>query len=446
MPTLTPQKQKILDFFHHKEGEMIEASRTIWDYAEIGLLEFQSAKLLVEKLHTAGFRVTEGVADMPTAFVASWGTGEPVIGIMAEYDALPQCGPPVGQNGHGCGHNLFGTASTYAAIAVKEVLAREKLPGTIKLFGTPAEETLVGKVYMARDGVFDGVDAMITWHPGTKTQATNGGSAAMDSIVFEFFGKTSHAASDPWNARSALDAVEIMNYAVNMMREHMIEEARIHYVITDGGKAPNVVPPYARSWYFVRGPNREIVNSLVERVKNCAKAGALATDTELKITTLTAVYDRLPNDAGAEVVQRNIELVGAPQFTAEENAFARELGLKKELDSTISPVDTSYIRGSSEEGNVSWLTPLLHLRTACKTPDTPGHNELAARQFKMSIGEKGMMVAAKAMAFSAWDCLTLPEELQKIRQEFTDKTRGFTYDPGVPKGQKPPVGDGSNPA
>lgn len=446
MATLTPQKQQLLDFFQHSEKEMVEVSRTIWDYAEIGLLEFQSAKLLIEKLLAAGFQVEEGVADMQTAFVASWGSGKPVVGIMAEYDALPQCGPPVGQNGHGCGHNLFGTASTYAAIAVKKVMEREKISGTIRLFGTPAEETLVGKVYMARDGVFDGVDVMITWHPGTKTQATNGGSAAMDSLVFEFFGKTSHAASDPWNARSALDAVEIMNYAVNMMREHIIEQARIHYVITDGGKAPNVVPAYARSWYFVRGPDRSIVNSLVERVKNCAKAGALATDTELKITTLTAVYDRLPNKAGAELMQRNIELVGAPQFTPEENAFTRELGLKEELDSKIYPIDESYIRGSSEEGNVSWITPLIHLRTACKTPDTPGHNELAARQFKMSIGEKGMLVAAKSMAFCAWDCLTLPEELKKIRQEFEEKTRGFTYDPVIPKGQKPPVGDGSTSA
>ncbi|RMF85210.1 MAG: amidohydrolase [Nitrospinota bacterium] len=426
-----------------REAEMVEVSRTIWDYAEIGLLEFRSAKLLVEKLRAAGFTVEEGIADMPTAFVATWGTGKPVIGIMAEYDALPQCGPPVGENGHGCGHNLFGTASTYAAIATKMLLEQEKLPGTIRLFGTPAEETLVGKVYMARDGVFHGVDAMLTWHPGSKTQATNGSSAAMDSLVFEFFGKTAHAASDPWNGRSALDAVEVMNYAVNMLREHVIESARIHYVITDGGKAPNVVPAYARSWYFVRGPSRSVVNELVERVKRCAEAGALATDTELKITTLTAVYDRLPNRAGAELVQRNLELVGPPRFSEEENALARELGAQEPLDSTLSPIDESPIRGSSEEGNVSWITPLLHLRTACKTPDTPGHSELAARQFRTSIGEKGMMVAAKGLALSAWDCLTLPDALRKIRQEFEERTRGVTYDPVIPQGQKPPVGDGS---
>jgi len=324
---------------------------------------------------------------------------------------------------------------------VKRVMEEQGLRGTVKAFGCPAEETLVGKAYMARDGVFDGLDAALTWHPGRETGATAGSMLALDAYSFEFTGRSAHAGTDPWNGRSALDAVEVMNYAVNMMREHIPEKARIHYVITDGGGEPNVVPPRARSWYYIRAPAREGkdgVNEIAERVKNCARAAALATETELETRPLTGIYSRLPNEAGAELVQRNLELVGPPRFSDEDRAYAREIGMREPLDETISPINRETSRASNDIGTVSWLAPLLTFYVTCATRDTPGHNVLGALQYGMEIGQKGMMVAAKALACTAIDLLTKPKELGAIKEEFRTRTEGFTFDPIIPSGQRPP--------
>ncbi len=418
-----------------------EISRKIWGYAEIALEEHRSAKLLADVLEEEGFEVQNGVGDLPTAFIARWGEKGPVVGMLAEYDALPNCGETHDRSGHGCGHNLLGTGTVYAAIAAARAIRDANLPGQVVCFGCPAEETLEGKVYMARDGVFEGLDAVLTWHPYSETNARSGSTNAMDSIVFEFFGKTAHAAFDPWNARSALDGVEIMNYAVNMMQEHVTEESRVHYVIREGGEAPNVVPSYARVWYYVRAPKRALVNELRERVVNCARAGAVASETEMKMTIITAVYETLPNQALAQSVQRNLEAIGAHNFAEEEKAFARGLGFENPLSENLLPLSMEATRSSNERGNVSWIAPLGGLWAACHAPETPAHNWRAAQQYGMEIGEKGMTTAAKTMATTAIEILADPELLREIREEFAEKTRDFSYDPLVPKDQKPnPLG------
>ncbi len=434
-------KQKAIDFIETQRGEAREIAREIWGFAEVALEEFQSAELLEDLLEQSGFEVQRGVGDLPTAFIARWGEAGPTVGILGEYDALPHCGPAHDQQGHGCGHNLFGTACAYAAIAMARALRETGTPGRVVCFGCPAEETLEGKVYMARDGAFEGLDAVLTWHPHWGNYARAGSTNAMDSMAFEFFGESAHSARDPWNGRSALDGIEIMNYGVNMMREHMIEAARIHYVIRDGGVAPNVVPSYGRVWYYVRAPKRSIVDELSERVRNCARAGALASGTKMKETLLTAVYETLPNLALAECVQRNLEAVGAHTYTDEEKAFARKVGFEEPMAEEVLPLSMEHTRPSNERGNVSWLAPLGNLYTACHAPGTPGHSWLATQQYGMEIGEKGMITAAKTIAAAGLEVITDPGLLQKVRTEFDEKTKGFTYDPLVPRDQKPnPLG------
>ena len=434
-------KKIALEFIESQRGEAKQISREIWNFAEIALEEFKSSELLVELLQQYGFDVQYGVGDLPTAFIATWVDSGPTIGILGEYDALPHCGDQHDKNGHGCGHNLFGTACVYAAISISKALERTKTPGKIICFGCPAEETLEGKVYMARDGAFEGLDAVLTWHPHWANYARGGSSNAMDSIVFEFHGKSSHAARDPWNGRSALDGIEIMNYGVNMMREHIIEEARIHYVIRDGGVQPNVVPSYSRVWYYVRAPKRSIVNELSKRVRQCAQAGAIASETEFQETLLTGVYETLPNLALANCIQRNLESIGGHKYNNEEKDFAKKLGFEDPLFEEILPLNLEHTRPSNERGNVSWLAPLGGFYAACHAPGTPGHHWLATQQYGMEIGEKGMETASKTMATSALELICNPDVLSEVQKEFKEKTKGFVYDPLVPQGQKPnPLG------
>ena len=447
---MEPEKDQIMRILDGMNELAEKDSVAIWDYAEPGLVEFKSSKLLIERLRVNGFEVWNGAGGMESAFVGVWGSGSPVIGFLAEYDALETCGPPLGEPGHGCGHNLLGTAVVYGGIALKNVMEKQLVEGTIKVFGCPAEEKLVGKVYMARDGVFNDLDAVITWHPGRKTRATTAGRNGLDSYSFRFIGKTAHASGDPWNGRSALDAVEVMNYGVNMMREHIPEDTRIHYVITEGGGQPNVVPPVAISWYYVRAPKRrgrDGVEEISERVKKCAEGAALATGTKVEIKHLTAVYETLMNMAGVELMQRNVELVGAPRFTDEENAYAKEIGNKAalvfgDLDESISPALTERLRGTNDYGTVSYIAPLLHCTVACAASGTPGHHFTGALQYKSSIGKKGMMMAAKMMACAGMDLFTKPEELRKIKEEFEKGTMGFVFDPIISNDMEPPIRDG----
>ena len=328
---ISVEKQTVIDQVDILQGEIENISMELWKYSEIALTETRSAEFVAKVLEAEGFKIERGVADMPTAFVAAWGSGGPVIGILAEYDALPDIGNdpvPTRQprkdghaHGQGCGHNLFAAGSVGAAIALKRTMEQYGIKGTVKLFGTPAEETVVGKVYMANAGVFDGIDITLDWHPFYYTEVTNAQGQALNNFQVEFFGKAAHGAFDPWNGRSALDAVEIMNHAANMMREHIEPSARIHYVIPNGGEAPNVVPAYAKVWYYVRDSNRQKVEANYEWLTQIAEAAALATQTTHKITLITGVHELLLNRPLQEAAQANLEYVGAPVFSEDDQVF-----------------------------------------------------------------------------------------------------------------------------
>lgn len=453
---LTPLKKEAFSWLDTNMAELAKINEKIWSYAEVAMEEYESAELLASYLEKKGFKVTRGVASMPTAFVAVYGSGEPVIGILAEYDALPGLSQkpvpskqPVeeGKPGHGCGHNIFGTASTAAAVAMKEVMEKQKLSGTIKLFGCPAEETVVGKVFMARDGVFDGLSCCIQWHPSSVNGVSLGSSNALNQFEVEFFGKTAHAAGDPWHARSALDAIELTNIGLNYLREHLKPTARIHYVILDGGDAPNVVPDYARAWYYVRDINRESAEKDYERVLKIIEGAAKMTETIYKIRFISGVHEMLSNRPGNEIVYSNLLLVGPPQFTEEEQAYAKEIqknlgieekGLKKEIEPFKLP-QRSWGGGSTDVAEVSWLTPTTSLGVAFKPEGTPGHHWAAVACGGMSIGHKAMITAAKVMAASGIDFLTNPGIIKKMRAEWMERKEGKEYKSPLPVDLEPPV-------
>ena len=458
-----------LDYLDTAKERLVELAKDIWEHPELGLEEFHAAKLIAGELDSSGFSVDMGIGRMPTAFAASWGEGNPIIGILGEYDALPGLSQTVsasrepideGGPGHGCGHNLFGVAGLGTALAVKEAMDRQKLKGTIRYYGCPAEETLVGKVFMARTGVFNDLDAAITWHPGYVNSVPSGSSNAMNSFRVNFYGIAAHAGGSPESGRSALDGVQLMDVGVNYLREHIIQEARIHCVITDGGKAPNVVPPYAQVWYYVRAPNREQVDHIYSRVLDIAKGAALMTGTTYDIDFLTGCYDTLPNDTIGDVLLEKLKQVGAPKFTDAEKELARKLqetfppgaiekslrrfGMTREevgdplCESITEPHDRGKVMGGSTDvGDVSYITPTAQITTCCQALGTPGHSWQFVVTCGSSIGSKGMMIAAKAMALAALDLETKPEILKAARTEFEKKTEGKKYVSPLPEGAVP---------
>lgn len=455
-------KQAAIERVDSIEPLIEEMAMKLWDYAELGLAETRSAGLLVRKLDDAGFNVEAGVADMPTAFVATYGTGSPVIGILAEYDALPGVGnQAVAErkpradgvtSGHGCGHNLFGAASVGGAIALKQLIEAEGLKGTVKLFGTPAEETLIGKVYMAKAGVFDGLDAVLEWHPSSTNEVRNQSGRAMNSFEVEFFGQTAHGSADPWNGRSALDAVEMMNYGVNMMREHVKPTARIHYVIPNAGDAPNVVPDYAKVWYYVRDINRAEVSKYYDRILKIAEGAALATETTHKVHLITGVHEYLLNRPLQEALQKNLELVGAPAFTESDHEFARKLQRitgkeEKGFSDKIKPLpdDLGEVKGGSTDvAEVSWIVPTAGFRVATAAEDVPWHSWATTACSGTQAGRKGAVVAAKVIAATGLDILTNAELVKEAKQSFLEATEGKPYQSPVPADQKPPIGKAQN--
>jgi aminobenzoyl-glutamate utilization protein B len=454
---LSPEKRTALDMVDGLSSEIHVMSTRLWGYAETALLETQSAEFLTALLEDEGFAVERGVADMPTAFVASWGSGHPVIGVLAEYDALPGVGnAPVPRqapradgltSGHGCGHNLFGAGSVGAAIAIKRTMERHGLRGTIRLYGTPAEETVVGKVYMAKAGVFDDLDAAFEWHPGLETKIRNGPGRALNNFTVEFFGQPAHGAGDPWNGRSALDAVEMMDYGVNMMREHVRPEARIHYVIPAGGDAPNVVPAYAKVWYFVREADREKVQEYYDWILKIAEGAAMATRTTHQVTLITGVHELLLNRPLQVAMQRNLEIVGAPVFSDEYQEFARELqgslGLEeKGLDTEIKPLADEpepVSGGSTDVAEVSYIAPTVGLNVTTAAAGIPWHSWATTASHGREGSIAGASVAAKVMALTGIDLLTDPALLQESKDFFLEQTGGEPYISPVPVDQKPPL-------
>jgi aminobenzoyl-glutamate utilization protein B len=423
-----------------------DIAQKIWGFAEVGFQETQSSALLQQTLKEAGFQIEPGVAGMPTAFIATYGSGKPVIGILGEFDALPgvaqeavpELKPIAGQKaGHACGHHLFGTASSAAAIAVKEWLIANKKSGTIKFYGTPAEEGGSGKVYMVRDGLFKGVDLVFHWHPSNKNSASYGTSLANKSGKFRFYGVASHAAASPERGRSALDGVEAMDVMVNMLREHVDDQTRIHYVITRGGEAPNVVPAYAEVYYYVRHPNPTEVKATWDWVTKAAQGASIGTNTRFEVEVTGGVYNLLPNEALSKVVDDNLRLVGGYVLSPTEKEFATKIQQtftnKPALESTneIEKFGMDGDKGGSTDvSDISWVVPTAGLGTATWVPGTAAHSWQAVAAGGTTIGKKGMIVAAKTLAGAMIDAFTNPKITEDAWKEFKKRTGdNFNYEP-----------------
>ena len=434
----TEIKQQVQSGVARHRRKAWKVAQAVHRFSEPPLKEHQSSQLLAEYLRENDFTVTFPYRDLPTAFRAVWGKGKPTLGMLGEYDALPNCGAEEGTWGHGCGHNLLGSAPALGAVVVRDILEQQKIPGRIVYYGCPAEETLVGKVYMAREGAFRDLDACLAWHPSTTTGVNVFGGAAMDSILFEFSGRTAHGSS-AHNGRSALDGAMLFDVAVNYLREHVPENIRLHGVIRSGGDAPNVVPAYAKCWYYVRGKDREEVDAVRERVLDCARGAALATGTEVNWTILTTVTERIPNHTLGDLVHQNLRHFGPPRPTkADRDRVRTHLTLKPEFDTTVREGRGQQGRGSTEEDNVSWFTPLGRFQMTCYVKETAGHHRDLAAQVDFPFAERAMAQTAKVFAASALDLFTQPTQLQNARKEFRRRGKGKTYPDLIPKKQKPP--------
>jgi aminobenzoyl-glutamate utilization protein B len=467
----------IIKWIDSQKDAFTRLSDRVWEFAELGYKETQSAQVLAEALEKGGFTIERGVAGIPTAFVASYGNAAgPIIGVLGEYDALPglsQEAVPVKQPrleagaGHGCGHNLLGVASLATCMALKESLTSHQVQGMVRYYGCPAEETGAGKAFMTKAGLFDDVDIAITWHPDAFNGTSGVNFLANYRVIFKFHGKAAHAAADPFNGRSALDAVELMNIGVNYLREHMIPDARVHYVIINGGgSAPNVVPAEAASLYSIRSPRTDQLNELYERVKDIARGAALMTGTEMEIVFTSGMSNMLLNDTIVEVLQEKLEQVGAPKFNADEHAFARKisesipsgsletmasyyglnaaalLDMKNDvLHEGILPAFKSEIiqPGSTDVGDVSWAAPTGQIFAACMALGTPGHSWQTAAQGGMGIGHRGMLYAAKVMALAALEFMQNPKRLKQAKDEFRAKRDAAAYVSPIPDGTQPPL-------
>ena len=448
------KKEAAVASIEKRKAELIDLSNQVWAFAETALREHKSSKLLADYAEKQGFTVTRGVAGMPTAFVASYGEGQPVIGIMGEYDALPgisQKAQPTkealfeGAPGHGCGHNLFGAASLGAAIAIKELIASGQLKGTIRFFGTPAEESVGGKVYMIREGVFQDVDVMLAWHPADETRADTESSQAIVDFIVEFRGKAAHAAADPWNGRSAVDGLELFLNGVNMLREHVKPTVRMHYTIQRGGDVPNVVPEYAKVWMWVRDSKRTGVEEVLTRVREIARGAAMMAGVESKLTVQAGDYEMLNNMVGARLLDSNLRWLGPLPYTKAEQEFARGIQRVTEkppvgMDGAIQPLvekPGDPEGGSTDVGDVSWVVPTLHVSVVTAPKDTPWHSWPVVATGGMSIGHKGMLFAAKTLAVTMVDLFEDAATRNAIRAEFDKVTAGHAYKPYIPPGPPP---------
>lgn len=446
--SIANEKKAVIQSLEAKKQQYVDVATNIWNLAELGYKEGKSANLLQSMLKEEGFTIETGVAGIPTAFTATFGSGTPVIGVLGEYDALPgfsQDAVPFKKelsgntNGHACGHHLFGSASAAAAIAVKNWLKTTGRKGTIRFYGTPAEEGGAGKVYMVRAGLFQDVDAVIHWHPGDDNNANPISSLSNKSAKFRFRGVASHAAASPERGRSALDAVEALNYMVNMMREHIPEKSRVHYVITRGGEAPNVVPAFAEVYYYIRHPEMDVVKDLFNRVTKAAEGAALGTGTTMDYEVIHGVYNLLPNQILSTNLYENLKTVGGVTYDKTEEDFALKIFPslnRKDVNISDAALVKPYADqsdeafGSTDVGDISWLVPTAGISSATWVPGTAAHSWQAVAAGGMSIGHKGMMVAAKTMALTIMDCLVSPEMLKNAKLELLKRRGGdqFKYE------------------
>jgi len=447
--------------------------KDIWNNPQMGFQEAYASKLLSDVMEQAGFRVERRVADLPTAFIAEWGEGSPTIGLLGEYDALPgmsqktQAVKEPAQNGapgHACGHNLLGVGSLGAALALKQAMEKERIPGTIRFYGCPAEETLIGKVFMARAGVFNDLDAAVTWHPFFANTIWASESMAMNSFKLNFHGVSAHAANAPHLGRSALDGVMLTDVGVNFMREHIIPDARIHCVVTHGGEAPNIVPSYSQVWYYVRAPKRPQVEELYQRLLNVAKGASLMTDTTHDVDLIAGCYDFMPNHTISRIILNRMKQLGPPQFDAADIEFGRDLrdtvppeqleaSLRtyrmsreelgdplsdKVLDKVGSFERGEVTAGSTDVGDVSYITPTGQFTTCCMPLGVAIHSWQSCAATGSGIGLKGMLLAAKVLALTSIDLLTDPNLLTAAKEEFAKATGGKGYVSPLPDDARPP--------
>lgn len=454
----SPNKKAVISTVDQASEKLIAMSDEIWALAETAFEEKESAKILADYAETKGFTVERGVAAIPTAFVASYGSGKPVIGILGEFDALPgisQKALPAkeplkeGAAGHGCGHNLFGVGSLGAAVAIKDLLAQGKLEGTIKFYGTPAEEKFFGKLFMAREGLFNDLDVCLDWHPSAKTEADVQSSLALVDFIVEFNGQAAHASGDPWNGRSAVDALELYTTGINYLREHIKPTVRIHYHIQHGGDVVNVVPDYSKLWVRVRDTKREGMEEVWKRVEKMAEGAAIMANVDYKITLVSGLHEVLVNRTGGTAMQRNLEYLGDLVYTTEEIAFAHGIqeatGKPKEgIDGKIRPLEKTLEHpggGSTDVGDVSWLVPEIRLGVTTAPVDTPWHSWAVVACGGMSIGHKGMLYAAKALAMTMVDLYENEKLVEEIKAEFNERKGDYQYKAILPEGPAPiPVG------
>jgi aminobenzoyl-glutamate utilization protein B len=464
----------ILTWIDDNKEKFIKISDKIWEFAELGLFENKSSQLQADILEQEGFVIEKKVAGMPTAFTATYGTEKPIIAILGEFDALPGLSQKVepiknprieGAPGHGCGHNLYGVACVMACIAIKKKIEKKELEGTIRYYGCPAEENADGKGWMVKTGLFKDVDISLTWHPGDLNYVLSNNFQAMYNVVFQFKGRTAHAAGDPQNGRSALDAVELMNIGCNYLREHMIADAKIHYTITHGGEAPNIVPDKAEVWYYVRAPELYQVKELYERVIKVAHGAAMMTETGVDIILLGGSANMFPNITLEDLLHEKMMQVGPSTFSEEEKKFGE--GITKSLpENYFDQILASYpagarihlekyrgklfcddvlpiwgrgvtLGGSTDVGDVSWVTPLAQFMTVCSIIGTPGHSWQMVAQGGMGIGQKGMIQAAKILTLASIDLMKKPELVKKAKQEFEEHIAKTPYESPLPDNATP---------
>tara|TARA_R110002012_G_scaffold9716_2_gene44720 strand:- start:133387 stop:134832 length:1446 start_codon:yes stop_codon:yes gene_type:complete len=459
---LSKNKQAVIAAVEKHEKELIRISDEIWSIAETAFEETQSAEILASYAEKNGFKVDRGVAGMPTAFVATYGSGSPVISVLGEFDALPglsQKTEPTknplneGEPGHGCGHNMFGAASLGAAIAIKEQIEAGKIKGTVKFMGTPSEEKFFGKIWMVREGLWDDVDVNISWHPAAEIKADVQSSLALVDFKIEFFGQAAHASADPWNGRSASDALELYTTGVNYYREHVKPTVkptvRMHYHIQDGGQVVNVVPDYSRLWMRVRDTERKGMMPVYERLQEMVEGAAILADVDYKVSLISGIYEVLVNRTGGAVMQNNLELLGPINYTPEEIAFGKkiqEVTGKPQvgMDSAIKPLEATRENpggGSTDVGDVSWNVANINLGVTTAPKDTPWHSWAVVACGGMSIGHKGMTYASKAMSMTMLDLFEDPTLVKEVKAEYKERKGDAVYEAIVPAGP-PPVNQG----
>lgn len=447
-------KQAVLRSVQQHEQALIQLSDQVWGFAEIAMREHQSARVLSDYAEKQGFRVTRNIAEIPTAFIAEYGSGKPIIGILGEFDALPGLSQKAsskkevlqpGAAGHGCGHNMFGAGSLGAAIAIKELIADGKLKGTIRFYGTPAEEDLAGKVYMARAGVFNDLDVCLDWHPHYENLANMQSSQAVVSYTVKFKGKSAHAAADPWNGKSALDAAELFNIGMNFMREHVKPSVRIHYVYKQAGNVPNVIPDEASVWIWIRDSKRSGVAAVEARMKEVAKGAAMMTGTEVDFYMENGLYELLVNETGAKVLHQNMQMVGPIKYSTEEIRFADEImraygDSAQGIDGSIKPMEITRPDpdgGSTDVGDISYIVPEITLNAVTAPYKAPWHSWVVVACGGMSIGHKGMLFAAKSLGTTMVDLFENEQLRKDIRAEFLKRKGNEVWKAMLPDGPPP---------